>query len=808
MDILRHDLRVAVRSLRRNPGFATASILCIALGIAANVFVWSPYNALVVRPLPYPDGDRVMQLNMWKLNEQRRSGVSFSYPDYEDLARAATAGGTPFQTLGAFSARDWNIGGMAGAERLAGARVTASLFPLVGLRPALGRFFTPEEDLAGKVMVIGYGLWQRKFGGDSTIVGRSLLVNGEPYAVIGVMQEGIQFPEREDVWLPIEPGANREHRDWRYLQVTGRLAPGATTTSANAWLREAMRPLETRFPTSNRGFTAWTQPLQEEVAGEVRGIFQIMLGAVGFVLLIACANVANLLLARGSARQREVAVRSAIGATRGRVIRQLLTESLLLALAGGALGTLIGSWAIEIFTVTNAPDTMPFWMRFDVDRTVLLVSAGLTALTGLLFGLAPALRLSATTVSEALKQAGGRSTSAAGWSGQLRSSLVVVQLSLSLVLLAGAALMTRSFLATQEAELGVRTQGLLTMDLAVAGPRYAGDTAFDALLATLQREILATPGVTHVGFTSQMPIKHCCSSTGYFPEGKTYPESDGPEAWVTEVTPGFFDAAGLTVLDGRAIAESDASTSERVAVIDEVFAQREWPGVSAVGHRFKEHPNDSSWITVVGVVRHLVPRKVTEDRRTPEMFLPLAQRRVRNLTAAIRSTQSPSVLVQPMQAAMRRVDPDLPVSMVEPMAKTTWNRMFESRVYGIMFATFGIAALVLAGIGLYGVISYAVAQRTHEMGIRMALGAGRGAIVRLVLSGSSRLVALGVLLGVPAAFGLSQLLRGALYGVQSTDPVTFVGIPVFLVLVALLASFIPARRASRVDPSVALRSDG
>ncbi|MEP7348049.1 MAG: ABC transporter permease, partial [Gemmatimonadaceae bacterium] len=583
----------------------------------------------------------------------------------------------------------------------------------------------------------------RKFGGDSTIVGRTLRVNDEPYTVIGVMQEGMRFPEQEEMWLPLETGTMREHRDWRYLQVTARLADGVSVESANAWLRDFMRPIEARFPATNRGFSAWLQPLQEEVAGEVRKIFLIMIGAVAFVLLIACANVANLLLVRGAARQREIALRSAIGATRGRIVRQLLTESLVLAVAGGALGVLLGTWSIEVFTATNAPSNMPFWMKFDVDRTVLLVSAGLTVVTGIVFGLAPALRLSATSVGETLKQAGGRSASASGWAGRLRSSLVVTQLTLSLVLLVGATLMIRSFMATQEADLGMKSRGLLTLDLALAGARYDNDTVTQALLATVERELGAIPGVTAVGFTSVMPVKHCCSDINYFPDGKEYPQSDGPTAFVYDVSPGFVKAAGMTVVEGRGILPTDAAHGERVAMIDEVFAQREWPGTSAVGRRFKSSPTDSLWTTVVGVVRHVVPRKVSSNRQTAEVFFALAQRGDRNLTVALRTTSDPSALVRQVQAAMQRIDRELPLAEVEPMTLSVWNRMFEARVYGIMFAAFGMAALVLAGIGLYGVVSYSVAQRTHEMGIRMALGAGQRAIVRLVVSDSARLVGIG-----------------------------------------------------------------
>ncbi|MBV6522335.1 MAG: hypothetical protein MNPFHGCM_02483 [Gemmatimonadaceae bacterium] len=801
------DLRIALRSVRTTPLFAAACVSCIALGIAANVFVWSPFNAMVMRPLPYREADRVMRLSMWRMNEQRRSAVAFSYPDYDDLSRAANQRRDVFDGISAWYTRAWNLSGMHEPERVNGARVGADLFPLLSLRPALGRFFLPEEELAGKVLVVSHALWRRRFGGDSAIVGRMVRVNDEPYTVIGVMQEGIRFPEQEDLWLPLELGTARTGRDWRYLQVTARLTDGVSVARANAWLGDFMASTAERYPSTNRGFTAWVQPLQEEVAGEMRRIFLVMIGAVTFVLLIACANVANLLLARGSARQREIALRSALGATRTRIVRQLLTESLVLATAGGALGLLIGSWSIELFTATNAPSTIPFWMKFDVDRTVLLVSAGLTIMTGVVFGLAPALRLSATSLGEALKAAGGRSVIAGGRAGRLRSSLVVMQLTLSLVLLVGASLMMRSFLATQQADLGVRPHGVLSADLAMAGAAYDSAATRVSTLAAMERELRAIPSVTAVGFTTVLPIKRCCTTISYFPEGKYYPQSDGPVALRYAISPGFVEAAGMTLVEGRGVLPTDDMRAEPVALVDEVLARREWPTTTAIGQRFKTRPGDSVWTTVVGVVRHVVPRKIVEDRLTTEIFLALAQQPDRALTIAVRSDRNPSSVVHQVAAAVRRVDRELPLAEVEPMTRSIWNRMFEPRVYGIMFAAFGLAALILAGIGLYGVVSYTVARRIQEMGIRIALGAGQQAIVRLVVADCARLIAAGVALGLPAAFVLARLLRGTLYHVETSDVTTFVGIPLFLVIVSIVAAWAPARRASRVDPAVALRAD-
>jgi len=806
MDILLQDLRLAVRSLARARLFTVIAALCIGLGIAANVFVWSPFNALTMRPLPYRDAGRVMHLSTHQSRGPRSTFGSWSYPDYVDLAREVRTGASAFSGLGAFAQRQWNVGGMEEPERLQGARVTASLFPMLGLRPSLGRFFGSEEDDGHKVMVLGHGLWRRKFGGDPTIVGRGLTVNGEPYTVIGVMQEGMRFPESEDIWLPLEPGATREQRGLRPYQVLARLAPRIAPGVADQQLAAFMDRLAERYPESNRGWSAWLQPYQEDIAGEVRPIFQIMIGAVAFVLLITCANVANLVLARGSSRQRDVAVRIAVGASRTRIVRQLVTESLVLAAIGGVLGIALGAWGVEAFVAYQVPSDISFWMRFDVDRTVVAVSVALTALTGVIFGLAPALQLSRPALGEALKESGGRGSTVNTRIGRTRASLVVVQLALSLVLLAGASLMMRSFLATVTANLGFDSRGVLTADLALVGPRYAGDTASRAFLAVLEERVGAIPGVERVGVVGNAPVKSCCSRMAYYPEGKQYPVDEGPRTMLNMATPSLFAALGMPLLAGRAFSEHDITGAPRVAIVSESFARAEWPGVSAVGRRFRQAPNDTSWVTIVGVVPDIVQREV-RDGRPALVYYPMAQSDWRNLSLIVRTTGDPSRLVAPLRNAVRTLDRDMPLAKMQTMEQVIRDRMFEPRVYGSMFAIFAIVALVLASIGLYGVMAFVVAQRTHEVGVRMALGARSADVLALVLGGAARLVAIGVLIGLPASLVMSQVLRGSLYGVGTTDPLTFTLVPVLLVVVTFAASYVPARRAASVDPIVALRSE-
>ena len=804
MDTLRQDVAFALRALAKSPGFSAIAIACIALGIGANVFVWSPINAILLRPLPYHESERVMQLSGYVTTEQRGTYGSWSFPDYVD---ASTELRDVFASVAVHTTRSFNVGGGAEPERLRGARVSPSLFPLLGVRPALGRFFRPDEDGDARVAVIGYGVWERKFGRAPDIIGRTIPIDGAPYEVIGVMARGMRIPEREDLWLPLHPGEARAHRDWRFYQVSARLAPGVSVEQADARLSTFMRGLEQRHGDTNRSQSAWVVPMNDLIAREVRPVFLTMLGAVGFVLLIACANVANLLLARGSARQREVAVRLAMGASRLRIVRQFLTESFLLAVAGGTLGLLLGTWTIELFMTRMIPTTVPYWMTFDVDRTIVLITIGTTLVTGLVFGAVPALQLSRPSLTETLKDGGTRGASAGTATGRTRHALVVTELAMSMVLLVGAGLMVRSFLATQDAPLGYGTRDVLGFELALAGDRYGSDTARAAFSQRLAERLTAIPGVRRVGMTTQLPVASCCRTDVYFPEGKTYPQSSGPYAWYTAADPGFLPAMQIPLLDGRGFEPNDAlPTAAAVVIVDSVLAAREWPGERAVGKRVRLGTERSPLATVVGVIPHVIMRDVAEITQ-PQAVVPMPAGTGGTRWYAVHVNGDPAALIPAVRAAVRTLDPDLPLAQVASMEAVVKDRMFQPRVYGTMFALFAAIALLLAMIGLYGVMSYLVAQRTSELGIRMALGATARDVTRLVLGGAVRLLVVGLGLGIPAALGLAQLLRGVLYGVSATDPLTMLGIPLFLSLVALLASAIPARRAARVDPAIALRRE-
>jgi len=803
MDALRQDLRSALRSLATAPGFTAIAAACIAIGIAANVFIWTPLNTLLLRPLPFPASEQLVQASTWRTEVGRRTYGSWSVPDYEDLTRLEGI----FSSVGAHTEQPFNLGGGDEPERLYGARVTASLFPTLGLTPLHGRFFLPEEERAGaEVVVLGSGVWERQFAADPAIVGRTVLVDGAPRTVVGVMQRGVRYPEVSDIWVPFVAGTERDRRDLRLLQVTGRLAPGVTRAQADARVTQFMDDLAQRFGSSNTGVSGWLVPVNDLIAREVRPLFLIMLGAVGFVLLIACANVANLLLARGAARQREVAVRLSLGATRGRVVRQFMTESLVLAVIGGIGGTLLGVWGTDLFVTHMMPTTVPYWMTFDVDRVVLGVTLGVTLLCGLLFGVVPALSLSRPALGEALKSAGGRGNSSAVRAGRTRSTLVVTELALSLVLLVGAGLMMRSFLATHSANLGFERRGLLSFEVALSGPSYANDSARATFVRALEDRLRAVPGVQAVGAIDRQLIADCCRHTAYAAEGKQYAEGLAPFTFFGQVSPGYLETMRIPLRQGRGFTEADVGTNARVALVDELFAAREWPGESPLGRQVRLHGTTDDPYTIVGVIGHVVTRQVTEDR-SPELFVPLATGAAGRRWYALRTGGNPDALVPAVRAAVKALDPALPIANAQSMDFTVSNRMFQPRVFGSMFTVFAGAALLLATIGLYGVMSYLVAQRRQEMGIRMALGATGRDVTRLVLRGAARLVAVGLAIGFPLAIALSQLLRGALYGVSATDPVTLAGIPLVLATVALLASWMPARRATRVDPVTALRAD-
>jgi putative ABC transport system permease protein len=800
MDTLRHDVRFAIRSLLRSPGYTLVAILCLALGIGANVTVFTPVNTLLLRPLPFTDPDRVVNVYSTLTREGRFEG-NFSYPDYVDVG---TAGGA-FAATGLVSERQWNLGGLDEPERVEGARITSSLFPLLGIKTVMGRGFRADEDENGKVMLISHGLWQRKFASDSSVIGKSLTVSGLPYTVIGVVQEKIRFPELAEIWLPLEPGDMKAHRDWRSYDFIARLAPNVTPAQAEARVAAAMRQIEERHGDTNKGWSSWLEPYRENVARDVRPMMLIMLGAVAFVLLIACANVANLMLARATGRQREIAVRLALGAGRGRIVRQLLTESMLLGIVGGGLGALLGIWGVDAI-VGLLPAEMPFWMVFDVDKRVLLATLAVSILTGVIFGVVPAMQASSPRLGETLKD-NSRSTTGGVRSARLRSALVVTELVLSVVLLIGASLMIQSFIRMRTARLGFDASKVLTFQMSLDGDRYASDTTRTQFYDLLAQRLGAVPGVEKAGGVTWLPVRSCCSWIDYTPEGKNYAADDRPNALFNVATPGYFQTFGVPLLAGRDFTATDRKDSPPVAIVSRAFADKEWPGESPIGKRLRLGAADSAGTTIVGVVGSYVQDRRVRETLRPQIFVPFAQSERRTMSFGVRTTGDPAAIAPAVRATIRSLDRDLPIAEVKTMSRVVSERMFEPRVYGLMFAIFAGSALALAVIGIYGVMAYSVAQRTHEFGVRIALGAQQRDVLLGVLRTGVRLVVIGLAIGLPAAFAMGKGLSGLLYGVRGSDPLTFIGIPLLLAAVALLASLVPARRATKVEPIIALRNE-
>jgi len=799
MDTVLQDLRYGVRRLVRDPAFTVIAVVCLALGIGANTTVLTAVNTLLLRPLPFADPDRLVAVYGISAGAGPDDRSSVSYPDYVDFGNLDGA----LTSAGAYTNTMVNLGGIDEPQRLMGARVSASLFPTLGVKTAAGRFFSPDEDLAGKAVVLSHELWQSRFGGDRKVLGQKVTVNGEPYTVVGVMEPRIQFPETARLWLPLEPPTGPDSRGYRTYNIVGRLAPGVTPQQARARVAARARALAERYPEADAQRGGGAILYREQFSRQVRPMMLIMLGAVSCVLLIACANVANLLLARGTSRRREIAVRLAVGAGRGRVIRQLLTESLLIAALGGVLGALLGTWGIGALTA-SLPADLPFWMVFSVDGKVLGMTLAIAAASALVFGLVPALRASKLDLVSELKD-GGRGTTGVR-AGRLQASLVVAQLALSVVLLVGATLMLRSFMALHTVDPGFQADGVLTLQTSLQGPRYEGDSTVTRSYQQMIERIRALPGVKGAAAVSNLPVADCCASSTFYPEGKDYPAGGAPEALNNAATPGYFATMRIPMIAGREFGEGDRTGAPNVAIVNRVLAERIWPGENPVGRRFRFGANDSTWFTVVGVAHEVKYNKLNEED-LPQLYLPHGQHPWRTLSIVVRTAGEPAALAPAVRQAVRAMDPDLPVTRVQSMNEVVRLRMFESRVYGVMFAVFALVALLLASVGLYGVMSYTVAQRTHEVGVRIALGALPGDVIRMMVRRGARLIGIGLAIGVPAAFLLARVLRGALYGVSASDPVTFAGIVALLTGVALAASWLPARRAARVEPMVALRTE-
>ncbi|HKR21613.1 MAG TPA: ABC transporter permease, partial [Pyrinomonadaceae bacterium] len=771
----------------------------------ANTAIFSVVNTVLLRPLPYKDPDKLVMVweDASKHGYPRDTPAAANFVDWRDQS-------TVFEGISAIADESFNLTGTGDPERIEGRRVSANLFPLLGVEPQLGRTFTPAEDQPGsnRVVLVSHSLWQRRFGGDNSIVGKTLNLNGETYTVVGVMPARFQFPSSDDhLWAPIAFTADQAaNRNRHYLQVVGRLKSNASLEQAQTEMNTIATRLQQQYPQSNADLGAAVTSLHEHLVGDIRPALLILLGAVGLVLLIACANVANLLLARAAVRQKEIAVRVALGARRWRLIRQFLTESVLLATLGGIVGLGIAYGGL-ILLKAFIPENISQAREISMDLKVLGFTFLVSVLTGVIFGLAPAVQAARFNQTETLKE-GGRD-SATGSSGKrIRGLLVMSEVAVSLVLLIGAGLLINSFLRLRNVDPGFRADNLLTMKFVLPKPKYAEFQRRTGFYNDLVQRVEGIAGVKSAAVTTNLPLYRQGNSISVSIEGRPTPPPGQENIVVTRiVSPKYFDTMGIPFLSGRQLTDQETPTSPRAVVISETMARRYWPGEEAVGKRIGagriQRPED--WIQVVGVVKDVRQFELTAEPR-PQMYLSYRQAGFFEPNDLVVKTDvDPTSLAATVRKAVWEIDKDQPVSNIRTMEEILLDSIARQRFSMLLLAIFAAVALVLAAVGIYGVMSYSVAQRTHEIGIRMALGAQTGAVLKLAVAYGLKLVGAGIVIGLIAAFALTRVMSTLLFGVTATDPMTFTLISLLLVFVAALASYIPARRATKVDPIIALR---
>lgn len=802
------ELRSAARRLRRAPGFALVAVATLALGIGATTAIFSVVNAVLLRPLPYADPGQLMVLWLNNQAEQIERDVT-SYPTFLDW-RASRA----FAGMAGYSGRVGTFTGDGDAEQFAGARVTGDYFRVLGVAPQLGRTVAEEHTRAGnhQVVVLSHGLWTRRFGADPGVLGRSVIIDAEAHEVLGVMPPGFAHPAGAEYWQPLAPDAPgweaiTSSRGSLWLSVIGRLAPDAPIEQASAELASIMGRLAADNLTAS-GNGVLVEPLQETIVGNVRPGLLILFGAVGFVLLIACANVANLLLARGLERRRELAVRSALGAGSGRLIRLAMAESMVLGVVGGGLGLLLAAGGTAAL-VAASPADLPRLEHAGVDGTVILFAAAMAALTMLLFGLGPAVQARSMGIAAALRD-GDRGMSAGAMS-HVRRGLVTAEVALALVLLVGAGLLTRSFLALQVVEPGFATERVLSFRVSIGTARYPEPAQVRQFQAALLERIGAIPGVEAATGVTTLFLARLPNMGPVVFEGQPPPGPNDPVVSVTNdaAVPGFFEAMRMPIVRGRALAPTDQADGPAVVVVNESFVRRFLAGEEPIGKRFtRGNPTDSTatWQTIVGVVADARRSGLTEPAR-PEAFRSTTQTTSRGLEVLVRTAGPPLELVAPIRTALRELDPQMAMAQLRTVLGAMGEAVAARRFVLLLLGGMAALALILAAIGIYGVLAYLVSQRTRELGIRLALGAEPGAVLRMVLGQSLRQVGPGILIGVGGSLALTRLLQSQLFGVGATDPVTFAAVAAVLLLVAMAASWIPARRAATVSPMVALRAE-
>jgi len=804
------DLRYGARMLIKQPGFTLIAVLTLALGIGANTAIFSVVYTVLLRPLPFPEPERLVVLATGPAGQTVKYRGGVAYPDYVDWRTRAQS----FEDTACFLNTNFNLIGVEPPVAVPGRRVNWNLFPMLGVKPQLGRLFAEADDKAGAVptALISHGLWREKFGGDPAVIGKTISLDGNQFEVIGVLPPGFELLRRDDIFVPLglwfTPDNNLLKRSNQFpLYVLGRLKRGVTAEQARAELAAVAAQLEREYPTTNSKRSATAERLADWQVENVRPVLLLLLGAVGCVLLIACMNVANLMLVRAAGRERELAVRLALGAGRWRIVRQLLTESLLIAALGGAAGLLLGAWGISSLTALVPSEFLPL-DQVRLNQNVLLFTLIVSVVTGLLFGLLPALHAARTNLNAALKE-GGRSTAGAAWE-RARKGLLVAEVGLALVLLVGAGLMLRTLHQLTRVELGFNAENLLTVQFGLPGRAYNMERRL-AFFRDCRARIEALPGVRSAAFVMSLPILGANWGAPFTLADKPVPPPGQlPYAAFIPISANYFEAMGIRLLAGRAFSEAEMNDTPPVAVINELLARNLWPGENPIGKRLRQGGAESqaAWREVVGVVADVKLNGVVLDGPL-QVFLPLAQRNSSNVGLVVRTTGDPLAAAPAVERMIHALDKDLPVKS-RSIDQILGNAIARQRLTLTLLSGLALLALLLAGVGIYGVMSYAVTQRTHELGIRLALGAQTSDVLRLVVGQGMRLTCAGVAIGLAVALTLAKLLTGfsaLLFNVKATDPATFSLIALLLLLVALLACYIPARRATKVDPMIALRCE-
>ncbi|HWF88856.1 MAG TPA: ABC transporter permease [Pyrinomonadaceae bacterium] len=804
------DLRYAVRVLFKSKALTIVALLTLALGIGVNSAIFSVVNAIVLRPLPYPRSEDLVVV--WgNLHKKGLEEIEISALEFRDFQQQCQA----FDQIAAYTTAGLNLTGVDQPERLRGAAISANLFPTLGVQPHLGRNIATEEDQYGndRVVVLSHSLWQRRFGGDPGVINRTIQLDGRTVSVVGVMPADFHFPDREtELWIPLafEPDLMEENnRGSHFLNVIARLKPSVTAAQAQADLNTVTTRLSNEHTSTYRsGFSTSIRSLHEELVGNLRRAMLVLLGAVALVLLIACANVAHLRLASATARYREFAIRAALGARRARVIRQFLTESVLLSLVGGAVGLALAVWVVRVLVLLMPKDT-PRVEEIKLDYRVVLFTLGISILTGIVFGLAPAFQASKTNLNDVLKEA-GRSGSDTSRRLRLRNLLVISEFALSLVLLIGAGLLIKSLVRLQDVNPGFQPSKLMTMRIALPATKYAKFNQSHAFFEQLFDRLEARAGIESVGAINLLPFGGGGGDRSFSIEDQPVPEGHArPDEQVRFITPGYFHTMQIPLLSGREFTRRDLPDTPPVAIVNNAFARKFWADGNAIGKRISFSANNPKWYEIVGIAGNVKHRGL-DVAESPELYIPafqplFADGNVPALYVAVRTVNDPLAAATAMRSEVAAIDRDQPVSSLLTMEQRISDSVAPRRFNMFILGLFAALALVLAAIGIYGIMAFSVVQRTHEIGVRMALGANQSDVLKLVLRNGFMLALIGIVVGLLAAFAATRVLASLLYDVSATDPLIFVIDAVLLAVAALFACYIPARRATKVDPLVALR---